>query len=139
MQVGDWVVCRLFQRKRKARNDHGTINQLANSKKSRNLLGISAHDHMNLNHELGLSFAQTSPSSCSSGVTEIPSNDLDQEASSHSISFWWDAWIKGLMKSILTCNALIRICAREKMCSFRVVLLFGSWFTMHKFSSGLII
>ncbi|KAL1539914.1 NAC domain-containing protein 83-like [Salvia divinorum] len=63
MQVGDWVVCRLYQRKRKARSPSISKN------------------------ELGASVAQTtsllpmSPS-CSSGITDISSSDLDQEASS---------------------------------------------------------
>ncbi|XP_047964963.1 NAC domain-containing protein 83-like [Salvia hispanica] len=64
MQVGDWVVCRLYQRKRKARSHGATA---YNSK--------------------GASVAQT-PSflpmslSCSSGITDVSSSDLDQEASS---------------------------------------------------------
>lgn len=55
MQVGDWVVCRLFERKRRARN-HGK-------------------------NESRISPAETT-SSASSGITEISSSDLDQEASS---------------------------------------------------------
>ena len=57
MQVGDWVVCRLYQRKRKARSHGATA---YNSK--------------------GASVAQTP--SCSSGITDVSSSDLDQEASS---------------------------------------------------------
>ncbi|XP_057800544.1 NAC domain-containing protein 83-like [Salvia miltiorrhiza] len=62
MQVGDWVVCRLFQRKRRPRN---------HSNNSKN--------------ELGVSIAQTT--SCSSGITHISCSDLDQEASSRSATF----------------------------------------------------
>lgn len=75
MQVGDWVVCRLYQRKRRARN------QTTLAKKSK-----KSWDFKN---ELGLELAQTtsscsssSSSSCSSGITEISSSDLDVEASS---------------------------------------------------------
>jgi hypothetical protein len=87
VQVGDWVVCRVYQRKRKARN-HGTSNdhQLTDSRKSRTLRGVQAGDHMNLrmgdcNNRMGFSVAQCS-SSCSSGITEISSRELDQEESS---------------------------------------------------------
>ncbi|KAL0377258.1 UNVERIFIED_CONTAM: NAC domain-containing protein 83 [Sesamum radiatum] len=86
VQVGDWVVCRVYQRKRKARN------QLANYiKKSSTLQGIRTKDHMNLRmgdkNELGFSSAQTCSSSslsCCSGITEISCNELDQEASSQN-------------------------------------------------------
>ncbi|KAG8385006.1 hypothetical protein BUALT_Bualt04G0177300 [Buddleja alternifolia] len=91
IQVGDWVVCRVYQRKRKTKNQ-GTNAQLANINKCRTLQGIKGSDHMNLrmegNNELGFSFvAQTSLSSCSSGITDISCNDLDQEANSHNVSF----------------------------------------------------
>ncbi|KAL0351181.1 UNVERIFIED_CONTAM: NAC domain-containing protein 83 [Sesamum radiatum] len=85
MQVGDWVVCRVYQRKRKARN------QVANYiKKPRTLQGIRTKDHMNLRmgdkNELGFSSAQTclSSISCCSGITEISCNELDEEASSQN-------------------------------------------------------
>ncbi|KAI3463137.1 hypothetical protein Pfo_019800 [Paulownia fortunei] len=78
IQVGDWVVCRVYQRKRKARNI-GTVTQLVNSKK---LQGIRPTDHMNLrmgnNNETGFSISQeasssSSSSSCSSGIAGISS------------------------------------------------------------------
>ncbi|KAK6155353.1 hypothetical protein DH2020_009601 [Rehmannia glutinosa] len=91
MQVGEWVVCRVYQRKRKGRN-HGTVNQIvANRKKSQDLQGIKGCDQVDLrmggNNELGFSSSSSSSSSCSSGITEISSNDLDQEETSHNISF----------------------------------------------------
>lgn len=67
MQVGDWVVYRLFERKRRARN-HGRA--AASCKKS-----------WDFKNELGLSSDETT-SSASSGITEISSSDLGQEASS---------------------------------------------------------
>lgn len=60
MQVGDWVVCRLFERKRRARNQ---------GKKK----------YWDFKNELGLSSAETT-SSGSSGITEVSSCDLEQEA-----------------------------------------------------------
>ncbi|KAG6400651.1 hypothetical protein SASPL_137492 [Salvia splendens] len=58
MQVGDWVVCRLYQRKRKARG------------------------HVSVTVSKGASVAQTTSPSCSSGITDVSCSDLDQEASS---------------------------------------------------------
>lgn len=81
MQVGDWVVCRLFQRKKRARNQ-GMIDKLAKSKKSRN----SSRLHPLIGGE---DERRASPSSCSSEITEVSCYDnLDQEASSsRSFSF----------------------------------------------------
>ncbi|XP_042014676.1 NAC domain-containing protein 83-like [Salvia splendens] len=64
MQVGDWVVCRLYQRKRKARSHVAAAN---NSK----VASVAQTT----------SFLPMSPS-CSSGITDVSSSDLDQEASS---------------------------------------------------------
>lgn len=70
MQVGDWVACRVYERKRKARNN-GRVNQLLSNSKNLRMEGN--------NNELGFS-----TSSCSSAVTQISSNsDLDQEINSH--------------------------------------------------------
>ncbi|KAH6811333.1 hypothetical protein C2S53_004487 [Perilla frutescens var. hirtella] len=73
MQVGDWVVCRLYQREKRRPRNHGAV---ANSNKS-----------WGFKNELGHSFAETTSSSsasssCSSGITEISSSDLDEEATS---------------------------------------------------------
>ncbi|KAL3630868.1 hypothetical protein CASFOL_023852 [Castilleja foliolosa] len=54
MQVGDWVVCRVYQRKRRARKCKSV--------------------------NLGIAVAKTT--SCESGVTEVSTDELDQEASS---------------------------------------------------------
>ncbi|KAK4417932.1 NAC domain-containing protein 83 [Sesamum alatum] len=81
MQVGDWVVCRVYQSKRKA-TSHGKVNQLPDSKKPRIMNNLRMGDK----NELGFSSAQTcSSSSCCSGITEISSNELDEEASSQNI------------------------------------------------------
>ncbi|PIN01702.1 hypothetical protein CDL12_25788 [Handroanthus impetiginosus] len=81
VQVGDWVACRVYQWKRKARNQ-GTANQVANKNKNK-----KKPRTLQENNELGFSISQTSSSSCSSGITEISSSELDQEASSQNISF----------------------------------------------------
>ncbi|KAK4483241.1 hypothetical protein RD792_010425 [Penstemon davidsonii] len=78
MQVGDWVVCRMYQRKRKGKKHHGMV-----AKKPRILQGTD-DENLGINgdrNELGLSFAPDSSSLCSSGITDdISCNDLDQEA-----------------------------------------------------------
>ncbi|KAL8551465.1 hypothetical protein ACS0TY_000532 [Phlomoides rotata] len=84
MQVGDWVVCRLYQRKKRGRHQ-GIINKLAKSKKSRISSGIMARDPL----IGGEDEVRASPSSCSSEITEVSYNDvdLDHEASSRRFSF----------------------------------------------------
>ncbi|KAL7106589.1 hypothetical protein ACP275_06G003200 [Erythranthe tilingii] len=76
MQLGDWVVCRVHQRKRKARI-HG---------KSRNL---QMNLRMEGKNEMGVSFGQVSIS-CSSGITDTSTNeelDQEEESSSQSVRF----------------------------------------------------
>ncbi|GER38893.1 NAC domain protein [Striga asiatica] len=61
VQVGDWVACRVYQRKTKSRN------------------GVKS----NKTEDLGVSLPQIG--SCSSGLTEIMCNDLDQEVISPQV------------------------------------------------------
>ncbi|PIN01794.1 hypothetical protein CDL12_25691 [Handroanthus impetiginosus] len=77
IQVGDWVVCCVYQRKRKARNI-GTVTRQVNTDNSQHKQGRMPSDDV----EMGFSVSQASSSS--SGFTEISSNDLDQEVSSQT-------------------------------------------------------
>ncbi|KAL2505474.1 NAC domain containing protein 83 [Abeliophyllum distichum] len=69
MPVGEWVVCCLFWRKKKGKNQF---------KKKR---------LMDLQVIMGNNISQIASPSCSSGITEISCDDLDQEASSDCIIF----------------------------------------------------
>ncbi|KAL6508147.1 hypothetical protein OROHE_021689 [Orobanche hederae] len=82
IQVGDWVVCRVYQRKRKRRNQGRVDRVVAGGKKSQNL-GIS-FDKRNSAASLSSSSSPPSSSFCS-GITEISSDNDEFRSGTGSI------------------------------------------------------
>uniref|UniRef100_A0A5B6YKA5 Putative NAC domain-containing protein 68 n=2 Tax=Davidia involucrata TaxID=16924 RepID=A0A5B6YKA5_DAVIN len=87
VEMEDWTVCGIYQKKRKAKN-HGAKTRLTNSNKSRNM-GVIRPTIMDFMMEDSTDLGPSRPSSsCSSGITEVSSNgSSDQEENSASISF----------------------------------------------------
>lgn len=87
MKVGDWVANSIFHRKiRKPKNHVVMISNPSNINKRQNVEIISP-SFMDFMMEQGSDEAGA-PSQCSSGVTEVSSNELDQEEISSFISLF---------------------------------------------------
>lgn len=78
MKLGDWVVYRVFQRKRRPRKQ-------GNLSKSPNTNNIQNTHEMIRSSFMGIRTEPSSP--CCSGVTEVSSNGLYEEEISSSVSF----------------------------------------------------
>uniref|UniRef100_A0A5B6YJ91 Putative NAC domain-containing protein 68 n=2 Tax=Davidia involucrata TaxID=16924 RepID=A0A5B6YJ91_DAVIN len=93
MEMEDWVVCRIYQKKRKAKN-HGVKAPvpITNSNKTRRNIGGVIRPSINMDFMMEDSTDNSGPPqpspSCSSGITEVSSNESDQEESNaYNISF----------------------------------------------------
>ena len=84
MKVGDWVASSIFHRKRKPKNHVVMISNPSNINKTQNVEIISP-SFMDFMMEQS-SDEPGAPSQCSSGVTEVSSNEFDQEEISSFIS-----------------------------------------------------
>lgn len=86
MKVGDWVANSIFHRKRKPKNHVVMISNPSNINKRQNVEIISP-SFMDFMMEQSSDDAGA-PSQCSSGVTEVSSNEFDQEEISSFISLF---------------------------------------------------
>ncbi|KAJ6298832.1 hypothetical protein OIU76_019905 [Salix suchowensis] len=84
MKVGDWVASSIFHRKRKPKNHVVMISNPSNINKTQNVEIISP-SFMDFMMEQS-SDEPGAPSQCSSGVTEVSSNEFDQEEISSFLS-----------------------------------------------------
>lgn len=85
MEMEDWVVYRIFQRKKRPHEKQGVISQSSNGKKARRL-EMMRPSFMNSMLEDGSDLGGTQPaSSCSSEITAVSSTGLDQEETSSRI------------------------------------------------------
>ncbi|KAJ6691257.1 putative proteinC TRANSCRIPTION FACTOR-LIKE PROTEIN [Salix koriyanagi] len=86
IEVGDWVACSVFQRKRKPRNNVVSSNS-SNVSKTRTVEIIGPRFIMDFTMEQS-SDGVGPPSPCSSGVTEVCSDEVDREEISSAISLF---------------------------------------------------
>ncbi|KAJ6420883.1 hypothetical protein OIU84_028291 [Salix udensis] len=86
IEVGDWVACSVFQRKRKPRNNVVSSNS-SNVSKTRTVEIIGPRFIMDFTMEQS-SDGVGPPSPCSSGVTEVSSDEVDREEISSAISLF---------------------------------------------------
>lgn len=86
-QMEDWVVYRVFQRKRRAEKQAGILSRPSN-KENNGRLEVMMRSNFMINYMLEdncdrLSPPQPASSSCSSEITEVsPPNELDREETS---------------------------------------------------------
>ncbi|KAA8548267.1 hypothetical protein F0562_004472 [Nyssa sinensis] len=95
MEMEDWIVCGIYQKKRKAENN-GVKTRLTNSYKTKNM-GVIRPSIMDFTTEDGTDLGPPQPSSsCSSGISEVSSNGSDQEESSAFITFSFHSSVREL-------------------------------------------
>ncbi|KAF2322940.1 hypothetical protein GH714_032259 [Hevea brasiliensis] len=96
MKLGDWVVYRVFQRKRRPRKHGNIISQPSNTNNIQTTHEVMRSSFTEFIMEENSDMGPPQPSSpCSSGVTdEVSSSGLDKEEISSSISFSFHSYMK---------------------------------------------